>query len=61
MLDKEVEQEILKEVRKVKFGKVTINLVENSNHVDIKTEKTKRIYKKKSSLDYDKMNILHEG
>ena len=59
MLDNEIKKEILKELDYIKFGNVKIELNETAEHVDIITERRKRIFKKKK--EYDKQNIKHEG
>lgn len=63
MIDKKTEEEILKEIRKVRFGKVEIELTENAGHVDIITTNRKRIVKQKPYIkfEHDKTNIKHEG
>lgn len=57
MLDESVKKEIIREIDRTKFGKITVELNENSNYVDIKTERVKRVIKKKQV--YDKQNVNH--
>lgn len=63
MIDKKTEEEILKEIRKVRFGEVKIELTENAGHVDIITTSRKRIAKLRPYIkfEHDKTNIQHEG
>jgi len=63
MIDKNTEEEILKEIRKVSFGEITIKINRKKSYVDIKTEKNKRIITERPFIkfEHDKLNINHEG
>lgn len=52
MLDNKTIDEIVKHLKKIRFGKVTIQLMENCDYVTITTKSSKRIMKK---------NIFHKG
>ena len=63
MLDKKVEEEILKEIRKLSFGEITIRINKKKSYVDIITEKSKRVITEKPFIkfEHDKIGIKHEG
>jgi len=64
-MDKDFKEEILNEVEKhleqIKHGRIEIELCESSGHIDIKSLKSKRFYKKKKNKEYDERNKFHKG
>jgi len=58
-MDEETKREILKELDNIKFGNIRIELNETADHIDLITERRKRIYKKNKKKIIK--NKPHEG
>jgi len=45
-MDQNIKNEIMSLIENTKFGKITIELNEANDHIDVKVEKTERVFKK---------------
>ena len=59
-MDKNLKEELLSELDRVRFGEIKVVLNETADFVDLLTTQRRRFYKK-SKKKYDKSDVRHEG